>query len=234
MVSAQSIMAPPNNNQRIETVEEKLMGLEKSIAERVDRAVEKAIAAAISSLRETMTEQLQEGQSEVTKKMGEDMVALGVRLEGRISRDRENQEVLINQMKADQSKFQDEIKSAISTLQISQGSPEEHRFEMSNGRYGGRDEGARGTEGNYGGNAGDGMYRVMAQVGEIGNIESSTCRCSMEPTQMSGFFGQRDISPFTDYRRRKDWRRRWWRWTATHFVGGSGRKNGDPSDCGRI
>lgn len=97
-------------------MEDRLANNDESISEKADKVVEKAITASISSFRQKLTDQLLEGQSEVSKKIGEDMEALANRLKRHVGRSRGNQEMDVNQL----VKFQEEIRVAVVNLQGSQ------------------------------------------------------------------------------------------------------------------
>lgn len=108
-------MGPPTVTQRIDQLEEKAAGIEEKMMEMVANAVGRAMEA----MRHTLDELVIEGQNTTTKKLGADLDAMAVRLEGRISRSREYQEALINTMRNNQVKFQTEIKSTLTGLSTS-------------------------------------------------------------------------------------------------------------------
>lgn len=109
-------MGPPIVAQRVEMIEEKLHDVDGVVKELVSQAVEKAMEA----MRHTLTEVLMEGQTLAAKKMAAEFEALSGRLEGRVNRSREYHETLINTMLNDQLKFQAEIKSTLTGVQIGQ------------------------------------------------------------------------------------------------------------------
>lgn len=63
---------------------------------------------------------LLEGQAKITKQLGTDLEAMSGRLEGRVQRTREFHESLINSMKNDQLKFQAEMRSTLTDMQVGQ------------------------------------------------------------------------------------------------------------------
>lgn len=65
-----------------------------------------------------LRDQLLEGQLDVTKKIGEDMEALVIRLERRVDRSRETQEVEAHQLRLDQAKFQEEVRVAMASREV--------------------------------------------------------------------------------------------------------------------
>lgn len=111
-------MGPPTVTQRVELIEEKLQDVDRAVKELVSKAVDKAMEA----MRHTLTEVLMEGQTLTTKKMVAEFEALSGRLEGRVNRSREYHETLINTIRSDQLKFQAEMKSTLTGLQVGHGS----------------------------------------------------------------------------------------------------------------
>lgn len=109
-------MGPPTVAQRIDAIEEKIVSMEESLKNIVTKAVEKAMEA----MRHSLTEVVMEGQTLASKKMGADFEALTGRLEGRLNRSREYHETLINTMRSDQLKFQAEMKSTVTGVQLKQ------------------------------------------------------------------------------------------------------------------
>lgn len=97
----------------MELIEEKLADLEESVKETVTKTAEKAVEA----MRHSLTEVVMEGQGMATKKLGAEFEAMAGRLKGRINRNREYHESLINTMRNEQIKFQSEFKSTITGLQ---------------------------------------------------------------------------------------------------------------------
>lgn len=106
-------MGPPTVAQRIDQLEEKATGIEEAMADMVSRAVD----TAMSAMKQSLTELLVEGQQVAAKKQSADLDALANRLEGRLSRAREHQEQMINVIRADQLRFQADLKSTITGLQ---------------------------------------------------------------------------------------------------------------------
>lgn len=109
-------MGPPTVTQRVDQIEEKLTDLEGTISELVSKAVERAVAA----MHHSLSEMLLEGQSKVTKQLGTDLEAMAGRVEGRVQRTREFHESLINSMKNEQLKFQAEMRSTLTEMQVGQ------------------------------------------------------------------------------------------------------------------
>lgn len=83
--------------------------------------VAKAVERAVDTMHHSLSEMILEGQAKVTKQVGADLDALAGRLEGRVQRTREFHESLINSMKNDQVKFQAELRSTITGVQVTQG-----------------------------------------------------------------------------------------------------------------
>lgn len=111
-----SEMGPPTVTQRVEQLEEKITDLESSVSEMVSKAVERAVEA----MHHSLSEMLLEGQAKITKQVGADLDSLAGRLEGRVQRTREFHETLINSMKNDQIRFQSEMRSTMTGLQVGQ------------------------------------------------------------------------------------------------------------------
>lgn len=107
-------MAPtvPKVNQRVEELEDAMGNMEARLTEMVSQAVEKGLGA----LKHSLVDMMLASQKENAKKHGADLEALGTRLEGRISRTREQQECLIYSVKESQEKFQMEVRSTLSSL----------------------------------------------------------------------------------------------------------------------
>lgn len=108
-------MAPttPTVNQRVEELEDSMGNLESKLTDLVSMAVDKAVGVMKQSLGELMIQ----GQAEVARKQSGDLEYVVTRLEGRISRTREQQEKMLFAMKNDQDNFQLEIRATISNFQ---------------------------------------------------------------------------------------------------------------------
>ncbi|XP_017233746.1 uncharacterized protein LOC108207825 [Daucus carota subsp. sativus] len=111
-------MGPPTVTQRLEQLEEKANEVETTMAEMAATVVDRAIEA----MRLSLTELIREHQTLAATKLGADFETLASRLEGRLNRSREHQETLINTIRTDQLKFQDEVKSTLAGLVASSGS----------------------------------------------------------------------------------------------------------------
>ncbi|KAL2926087.1 Deoxyguanosinetriphosphate triphosphohydrolase-like protein [Bienertia sinuspersici] len=99
----------PTNTQRLEQVEGELAALRTSASEQVA-----AVSTASQELQQTLTTQIAKSLEEATQKLGED---LSMRLEGRITRSRENQEVMITQLRQEHVALRDEVRKTLSAGQ---------------------------------------------------------------------------------------------------------------------
>lgn len=108
-------MAPtqPTVSQWVEELEDAVANLETRVSQMVSEAVEKAVGAMKNSLGELLLK----GQADNLQKNNSEMESLISRLEGRITRSREQQEAKIHAMKNDQEHFQSEVRSTITSLQ---------------------------------------------------------------------------------------------------------------------
>lgn len=98
-------MGPPTTVHQLDLVEAKLIDLEETVKEMVGKAVEKGMEA----IKQSLIGVLMEGQGMATKKLSAEFEAMTGRLEGRVNRSREYQETLINTMRNEQLKFQNEV-----------------------------------------------------------------------------------------------------------------------------
>lgn len=115
------------NNQRLESAEngiaelrEQMSSLHMSIAEQVTNAVQIAITA----LQQSLAAQISENMESATKKSTDEIAAATQRLEGRIERARENQEMAMALLKQDHEKLQLEVHASLTERRGTQnGSP---------------------------------------------------------------------------------------------------------------
>ncbi|KAL2905929.1 Integration host factor subunit alpha [Bienertia sinuspersici] len=167
----------PTNTQRLEQVEGELAALRTSVSEQVASAV----STASQELQQTLTTQIAKSLEEATQKLGED---LSMRLEGRITRSRENQEVMITQLRQEHVALRDEVRKTLSAGQ--------KNGESSIG--GGSNFELREKEVNDGSFDGGGANW---------HIRSLTCHSLTALTLMVGFYGQKGTLNFIAKRRGK-------------------------------
>lgn len=119
-IRARRSMAPtvPTVNQRVEELEDAVGNMEARVTEMVSQAIEKGMRA----MKKSLMEMLRASQTEITKKYGSELEALGTRLEGRVSRAREHQEFIYT-LKESQDKFQMEVRSTLTSIQSTQQQP---------------------------------------------------------------------------------------------------------------
>lgn len=108
-------MAPttPTMGQRVAELEDAMENLESKLTELVLIAFEKAVRAMKQSLGELMIQ----GKAEMARKLSGELDSMVTRLEGRISRAREQHEKMLFVMKSDQDNFQSEVCATLSNFQ---------------------------------------------------------------------------------------------------------------------
>lgn len=181
--------APPTNQFRIEVLERGLGELKTTMAKQISVAVQ----AATHELQNTLIEHLTNSLEQTAQ-----------RLEERIARSREKQEGFMNLMKGEQQKFQEEIRSTVTGMRMSEMTkitpgyrPGKERSVVINedGDETGRPEGS-GTGSGRGGNFGSGrvygdtggQYAAQHSQGDsIGGLRNWTYQILMEITRMGGF-----------------------------------------------
>lgn len=104
-------MAPQPNTVRLDQLEEQLASINSTLTERISTAVDKAM----SMMKKTLAEELAVSLEQTSYKQQGELDNLGERLEGRITRSREHQEML-NSMKGEHEKFQSEMRSTLSEI----------------------------------------------------------------------------------------------------------------------
>ncbi|KAL8118331.1 hypothetical protein AgCh_016023 [Apium graveolens] len=124
--------APPTNQHRIELLEQGFTTLQSTMAEQITVAVN----TAAQEMQKTLIEQLANSLEQTTQ-----------RLEDRIARSREMQDVFMNLMKGEQEKFQEEMRSSLTTLksmETLQGEVRKPSLEnrSGSGRFGSQGDGA--------------------------------------------------------------------------------------------
>ncbi|XP_074349249.1 uncharacterized protein LOC141688990 [Apium graveolens] len=124
--------APPTNQHRIELLEQGFTTLQSTMAEQITVAVN----TAAQEMQKTLIEQLANSLEQTTQ-----------RLEDRIARSREMQDVFMNLMKGEQEKFQEEMRSSLTTLksmETLQGEVRKPSLEnrSGSGRFGSHGDGA--------------------------------------------------------------------------------------------
>lgn len=210
LVSEQDHGTADNYAQRIEQLEAQFSNIDSTMVPKVVQAVDKAKTSAISDLRQFFTEQLLEGQLDVTKKIGENMKALAILLEGRVDRSRETHEGETQQMRLEQAKFQEEIRVAMASWPLLHNSSSERQANNVNGEgvenggqgFGPDDAGFdgdtwfRGGMGGYFENSGGDLPMEVVREEAIGVIESWIFLCLIDLTQMGGYLGLSAISDF--------------------------------------
>ncbi|KAL2904878.1 Galactocerebrosidase [Bienertia sinuspersici] len=96
----------PSNTQRLDQVEKELPGLRTFVSEQVAATV----STASLELQQTLATQITKSLEEATQKLGED---LSMRLGGRIARSRENQEMMIAQLRQENVALCDEVRQTL-------------------------------------------------------------------------------------------------------------------------
>lgn len=114
LVSERRSKAPASTAQRVESLEEQISALQTSIADQIKQSVE----SAIGNLTQSITAQISSSVEQALKKSGDDLAAVSQRLEGRIDRTRENQDMVLAVVREEQAKFQAEVRSTISGFKI--------------------------------------------------------------------------------------------------------------------
>ena len=102
----------PTANQRVEHLEEQMAGIRNTIAEEVAAAV----GSAAGRMQDSISNQLSSSLEIITKKITDDLNAMAVRLEGRINRNRENYEGMMDRVQTGQLQFHDEVRASIEAI----------------------------------------------------------------------------------------------------------------------
>lgn len=125
---------PPSNQQRIEMLERGLGDLRSTMVEQISAAV----SGATLEMQQTLIEQLTKSMEQITQHLVE-----------RIARAKERQDTLLNVLKADQEKFQAEIRSSITSLKISE-TVQGEGMKQTSGHRNGKRRPERGRRGRFG------------------------------------------------------------------------------------
>lgn len=107
----------PSDKDRLAQIEEQLETQQRSLREAVTIEVSAAIKGAVAAMQQSLLTRVTSSFDEITKLQDEKLAAAITRLEGRITRSRDTQESLIAAMRDDQLKFQEDVRSSLSTFQ---------------------------------------------------------------------------------------------------------------------
>lgn len=116
-----AMVAPPTNQHRIEMLEQGLKDLHTVMAEQISVAVN----TATQEMQKTLIEQLTNSLEQTTQ-----------RLEERIARSREKQDRFLNQLKGEHDKFEQEMRSTLTSLKAGETLQREFRKFSSDQRIG--------------------------------------------------------------------------------------------------
>ena len=102
----------PTAAQRVDQIEEQLTEIRGTIAGEVAAAV----GVVAEKMQDSIATQLEASLEIITKRFAEDLTALSARLETKIVRERENQEVMVDRVHEGQLKFHEEIRASIEAI----------------------------------------------------------------------------------------------------------------------
>ena len=102
----------PTATQRVDQLEEQMAGIRNTIAEEVATAV----GMAAGRMQDSISTQLTASLEVITKKFTDDLNAMTVRLEGRINRNKENYEGMVDRVQSGQLQFHEEVRASIEAI----------------------------------------------------------------------------------------------------------------------
>lgn len=151
------------NEDRLEKIEAQLEKTHDSIRETITAEVAAAVKGTVAAMQQVLVNRFVSSIDEISKQQDERLTAAIGRLEGRVTRSRDTQEALIKTVRDDQLKFQNDIRSTLTTLQGDKSmqhkkvlGQHEEGFVFGEGSSTGERRGFGGVGSGYGGGSGSG------------------------------------------------------------------------------
>lgn len=139
-------MAPPSTeNDRLSSVEEQLEASHMTMRETIAVEVGAAVKGAVAVMQQTLVNRFVATFEDIAKQQDDKIAAAITRLEGRINRSRDTHESLISTMRDDQLKFQSDVRSTLTNLQLSQGKLPDSNHRVEDGGLGFGEESSSGV-----------------------------------------------------------------------------------------